>query len=146
MKLTTKMRYGTRAMLDLALHTQSGTVSLKEMAGRQQLSAKYMEHLLAALQNGGLVRAERGARGGYQLARPAEAITLRQVYEILEGSEGFVECVGEPAVCSRADECVTREVWAQMQAACMGVLEALTVAELAERARQRQGDALMYHI
>jgi len=146
MKLTTKMRYGTRAMLDLALNMQSGPVSLKEMAGRQQLSVKYMEHLLAALQNGGLVRAERGARGGYQLARPAEAVTLRQVYGILEGSEGFVECVGEPAVCTRSAECVTREVWAQMHAACMGVLEALTLAALAERARQRQGDGLMYHI
>ncbi len=146
MKLTTKMRYGTRAMLDLALHSQDGPASLKEIARRQGLSVKYMEHLLSALQTGGLVRAERGARGGYLLARPAEMINLRQLYDILEGSEGFVECTGEPAVCPRSDDCVTREVWAQMYAASMSVLENVTVAELAARARRQEDNGLMYHI
>jgi len=146
MKLTTKMRYGTRAMLDLALHADEGPVSLKEVASRQEVSLKYMEHLLATLQAAGLVRSTRGARGGYVLARPAAKIDLCHLYDALEGSEGFVDCTDEPEICNRADGCVTREVWAQMHAACMRVLRSTTLDALARRARERGETATMYYI
>ncbi len=146
MKLTTKVRYGTRAMLELALHQGEEPLSLREVAERQGISAKYLEQLLAALQAAGLVSAVRGPRGGYILARPAEAITLRQIYEALENTDGFVSCTVNPRVCERADQCVTQEVWARLYAACMQILEDTTLADLVARAREKAATSGMYYI
>ena len=137
MKLTTKMRYGTRALIDLALHQQDQPVSSVEIAERQEVSAKYLESILVMLRNAGLVRAIRGATGGHILARDAAEITLAEVYDALEGSDPLVDCMAD-ADCSRYDECVTREVWAEMYASSRKVLASTTVADLAARARAKQ--------
>ncbi len=138
MKLTTRFRYGTRAMLDLALHSDHTPTSLKEIAGRQNLSLKYLESLFASLQAAGLVRSVRGAQGGYQLAFPPGSITLRQLYEILEGSYPLVNCTADPKVCSRSESCVTQHVWAQMYQICTEFLESNTLKDLMDRAENAQ--------
>ncbi|MGI6206824.1 MAG: RrF2 family transcriptional regulator [Anaerolineae bacterium] len=138
MNLTTKTRYGTRAMLELALHYNEGPLSLAEIARRQELSEKYAETLMARLRAAGLVQSVRGAQGGYLLARDPDSITLRDVYEVMEGPEPPVSCISNPAGCPRGETCVTQEVWAAMHGAAMGVLESVTLAELAARHRQRQ--------
>lgn len=145
MKLTTKMRYGTRAMLELALHYGQGPTAAKEIAERQGLSQKYLERLLVELQAGGLVRAIRGARGGYELATPPEAVTLLDIYRALEGAQGFVECTVNPEVCERSDFCVTQGVWAEMYRACMHILEGTTLRDLVQR-RHELHCAAMYYI
>ena len=146
MKLSTKTRYGTRAMLDLALRHESGSISAKEIAERQEVSTKYLESLLAMLRGAGLVRSLRGAKGGHMLARPPDQITLREIFDVLEGSEGFVHCTTDPQVCNRFDTCVTQEVWARMHAACMEILESATLEDLARRAREKRVSAGMYYI
>ena len=146
MKLSTKTRYGTRAMLDLALRYNSGPVSAKEIAERQQVSAKYLESLLAVLRNARLVRTVRGAKGGHKLARPPDQITLRETFDVLEGSEGFVRCTTAPQICDRAATCVTQEVWARMYTACMEILESTTLEDLARRAREKRSSAATYYI
>jgi Rrf2 family protein len=147
MKLTTKMRYGTRALVDLALHDGQGPVSSSEVAEHQQVSVKYLESILATLRNAGLVQTTRGAQGGHMLARPPSEIDLREIFDVLEGSRGLVECTADPKLCTRYDACVTQEVWTEMYAACMAILEATTVADLANRARDKQRAlANMYHI
>lgn len=147
MKLGTKVRYGTRAMLDLALRPWDEIVSLKEIAERQSISQKYLESLFSALQVAGLVRSARGPRGGYALTRPPETITVREIYQVLEGSEGFAPCTGDPEVCERYDVCAARELWARMHAEAMRVLDETTLARLAQDARERQAaSAWMYHI
>ena len=138
MKLTTKTRYGTRAMLDLALHCDEGPISIRDIARRQDLSQKYLERLLVALQAAGVVRAMRGAKGGYQLSRPPEQINLREIYHIFEGADGFVECTSNPEICHRSDMCITQEVWSEMYGAGMRILEATTLADLVQRARRKQ--------
>ena len=147
MKLGTKTRYGTRAMLALALRYESGPLSAKEIAEKQELSPKYVESLLTLLRSAGLVRSIRGAKGGHMLARPPEQITLREIFEVLEGREGFVHCTSKPETCERASICVTQEVWAQMYAACMHVLESMTLEDLQRRAKEK-GSSLeaMYYI
>jgi Rrf2 family cysteine metabolism transcriptional repressor len=142
MKLGTKTRYSSRAMLDLALNHDNGagTVSAREIARHQELSPKYLESLLAALRSAGLVRSVRGMEGGYALSRPPAQINLRQIYHVFEGTEGFVECTTDPEYCHRADDCVTREVWAQMYDACMQILESTTLEDLAGRAREKRED------
>ncbi len=137
MKLTTKMRYGTRALVDLALHQAQAPVPSGEIAERQQVPIKYLESILVALRNAGLVHTTRGALGGYALAREPERIVLAEVFDALEGPTPLVACT-EGAACPRYDGCVTREVWARMYAASRQVLEDTTLADLADRAREKQ--------
>jgi Rrf2 family protein len=143
MKLGTKTRYSARAMLDLALNYEdgNGVVSVKHLAAQQQVSAKYLEYLLAALRSAGLVRSVRGAQGGHTLARPPADISLREIFHVFEGREGLVECTTNRELCDRTDGCVTREIWAQMYDACMEILESTTLADLAQRARSKQRDS-----
>ena len=140
MKLGTKTRYSARAMLDLALNYDKGSraVSAREIAEHQEISPKYLENLLAALNSAGLVRSIRGPEGGHTLTRHPAEINLREIYQVFEGTEGFVECTTDPKYCNRTDACVTQEVWAQMYEACMEILESITLEDLARRARQKQ--------
>lgn len=147
MKLTTKTRYGVRALLELALnHGDLDPISIKEIAERQSLSPKYLERLFSALQNAGLLTAVRGAQGGYLLLRPPEQINLREVYEVLEGAGGFVDCTLSLKTCELFEECAVRQTWAEMYQASMAVLEATTLADLVQRVQERCVSQPMYHI
>lgn len=147
MKLSTRMRYGSRAMLELALNYENGVVSIREIATQQQVSPKYLEHVLASLRSASLVRSARGAQGGHTLTRHPAQINLREIYDALEGTEGFVACTTSPEVCDRTETCATREVWAQIYAACMEILESTTLEDLARRATNKQGaQGVMYYI
>jgi len=86
MKLSTRGRYGTRALLELALHQGEGPILLKDIARRQQISVQYLEHLITPLIAGGILRSTRGARGGVSLTRSPEQIKLSEVVQLLEGS------------------------------------------------------------
>ena len=136
MKLGTKTRYGTRAMLELALHYDGDTsiVSAGEIAARQQISSKYLEQLLTVLRAAGLVRSVRGTHGGHTLARPPAQINLREIYVAFEGAEGFAKCTTCPKICDRTDICITQIVWDGMYTASMEVLESTTLDDLAQRA------------
>lgn len=147
MRLNSKTRYGFLAMLDLALNYGAGPINVSNIASRQQLPVKYLEHVLALLRNSGLVRGIRGARGGHTLAKAPDEITLREIFDVLEGSEGFVQCTSDPQGCDRYEVCVIQEVWAQMYEACAEVLGSITLGDLADRARQKRGALVsMYHI
>lgn len=147
MKLSTRGRYATRALLDLALHHDEEPVLLKDIARRQQISLSYLEHLVAPLIAGGIVRSTRGAKGGVSLARPPEEIRLDEVIQLLEGSIAPVECITNPGVCSRSESCVTRDVWSELKRAINGVLQSVTLQDLVERQkRKQQSETAMYHI
>jgi len=147
MKLSTRARYGTRALLDLGLHQREAPVLLKDIAQRQQISLKYLEHLITPLIAGGLVRSTRGARGGVSLAKPPEQVKLSEVIYLLEGSIAPVDCINNPRVCSRSELCVTRDIWGELKKAMNGVLESTTLQDLVERQRRKeQPEEAMYHI
>lgn len=139
MKLSTKTRYGTRALLDLAIHYGSGPISSAEIAERQEVSRKYLETLLASLRAAGLIRSVSGARGGHELSRPPDQISLREIFEALEGTDGFVQCTAHPEVCARSDACVTIKIWRRMYDASMDVLQSTTLAELRHLADGQEG-------
>ena len=143
LKLGTKTRYGARVMLNLALNYEKGVVSVREIAARQQVSPKYLEYLLTSLRAAGLVRSVRGAQGGHMLTRHPDQLSLREIYNAFEGTEGLVECTTSPEICARTDSCVTQEIWAQMYAACMEILESTTLEDLARRARNKQGTSAL---
>jgi len=147
MKLSTKGRYGTRALLDLALHQGEGPVLLKDIAQRQQISVRYLEHLITPLIAGGIVRTTRGAKGGVSLAKPPEEIKLSEVIQLLEGSIAPAECISNPEICSRSKLCVTRDIWGELKQAMDGILRSTTVQDLVERQRKKeQPEPAMYNI
>lgn len=135
MKLNTRMRYGTRAMLELAQRYGQGPVSLSDVALAQELSVKYLETLMSSLRIAGLVRAQQGAQGGYELTRPPAEVNLRQIYEVLEGTDPYVFCTEDPTSCGRQASCATRHIWERMYAASMQVLEETTLADLVARSQ-----------
>ena len=147
MKLSTKARYGMRAMLSLALDDGKGPVPLRKIAKEQGISEKYLEHLMASLKSASLVRSVRGMRGGYRLAKPSSQIRLDEVVRVLEGSIVPVECVGDPGLCRRSRFCVLRDVWGQVKEAMEAVLESTTLQDLVERQREKeQSEGTMYYI
>ena len=147
MKLSTRGQYGTRALLDLALRQGERPVPLKDIAQRQQISLRYLEHLITPLIAGGIVRSTRGAGGGVSLARSPEEIRLSEVMQLLEGSIAPVECVSNPGICTRSKLCVTRDIWSELKQAMDGVLESTTLQDLVERQkRKEQPEMVMYYI
>ena len=147
MKLSTRGRYGTRALLDLALHQGEEPVLLKDIAEREQISVRYLEHSITPLIAGGIVRTTRGAKGGVSLAKPPEEIKLSEVIQLLEGSIAPVECVNSPGICSRSKSCVTRDIWDELKQAMDGILRATTLQDLVERQRRKeQPEEAMYYI
>jgi len=147
MKLSTRGRYATRALLDLALHHDEEPVLLKDIARRQQISLSYLEHLIAPLIAGGIVRSMRGAKGGMSLAKPADEIRLDEVIRLLEGSTAPSECVANPETCSRSGTCAARDLWVEVKDAINGVLGSITLKELVERQQsKKQSRTTMYHI
>ena len=147
MKLSTRGRYGTRALLELALHQGETPVLLRDIAERQRISLPYLEHLITPLIATGIVRSIRGARGGVLLARDPEDIKLSEVIQILEGSVAPVECVNNPGICSRSASCVTRDVWGELKKVMTGVLESTTLQDLVERQKRKgQSEEAMYYI
>ena len=147
MKLSTRGRYGLRALLDLAVHQGEGPILLKDIAQRQEISLPYLEHLITPLIAAGLVRSRRGIRGGVLLVKSPSEIKLSEVVQLLEGSVAPVECVNDPTLCDRSALCATRDIWGEVQAAMMHVLEAMTLQDLVERQRQKgQTATKMYYI
>ncbi|MHC4598321.1 MAG: RrF2 family transcriptional regulator [Planctomycetota bacterium] len=139
-KLSTRARYGLRAVLDIAESQGDRPVMLRGISERQEISAKYLEHLLADLRKAGIVRSRRGAGGGFELNREAEKISLLTIVVALETDFGTTECVRDPSMCHRAPRCPTRLVWAKVSEAMNRTLEGLTLADLRAMSRQRADD------
>ena len=147
MKLSTRGRYGTKVLLDLALHQGVGPVLLKDISRRQQIPLHYLEHLITPLVTSGIIRSSRGAKGGIWLVKSPAEIRLDEVIPLLEGSIAPAECVTNPELCESAASCVTRDVWLEMKNAMDGVLESITLQNLAERHKSReQPKEKMYYI
>jgi len=136
MRLSTKSRYGTRAMLDIAINYKKGPVSVKSLAKRQDISVKYMEQLIPLLKLAGLIRSVRGAGGGYTLSKHADQIKLRDIIDALEGSIFPVDCIDNPEMCDRAKKCVTYEIWKDIQNTINNMLDSLTLADMVKRQLQ----------
>ena len=137
MKLSTRGRYGVRLMIELALHHGAGPVLLKEIAERQGISEKYLWHLINPLKTTGLVNSIRGAHGGYVLGKAPEAITLKEILQVLEGSLCLVDCVDNPSLCERSPSCVSRDVWGGASKNLRQTMADTTLAAMAERQKEK---------
>jgi Rrf2 family protein len=132
-KLSTRSRYGMRALLDIALQSHREPVRLKDIARRQDVSLSYLEHIVGPLIAGGILRSTRGPGGGVSLLRRPEDIPLAEVMRLLEGPLSTSDCVSHPDVCQRSALCATRTLWAELAEAMDAVLQARTLADLCHR-------------
>ncbi len=144
-KISTKGKYGTRAMLELALNYGKGTMFLKNIADKQNISVGYLEQIIPSLKSAGLVNSRRGAYGGYTLARPPIEITLKEVVYALEGPLSLVECVESPEVCDMVDFCVTRDLWNELSEKIDETLKSKTLKDLVENHRSKQKNHLLIY-
>jgi Rrf2 family protein len=147
MKISTKIRYGARAMVELASHYGEGPIELKEIAKKENISLKYLEQVVNPLRADGLVKAIRGAKGGYSLAKPPSEICLYDVIETLEGPLNLLECLGDAKACQRISSCVTREVWKEVSDAISRILYSVTLEDMVNRKREKEkNNSPMYQI
>ena len=124
-------------MLELALHYGEGPILLKDIAERQGISEKYLWQLINPLKTTGLVNSLRGAHGGYVLAKAPEAISLKAILQILEGSLCLVDCVDNPALCERSLSCISRDIWGEASKNMQQTLEDTTLAAMVERQKEK---------
>ncbi len=134
MKLTTRSRYGTRMILDIALNGALGPVRLADVAKRQGISLKYLEKLVRELKRAGFVASRRGPGGGHVLARRAEDISIGAVVRLLEGDEPLAPCGRGGQSCPRRRDCPTRQVWDSASESLYERLDRLSLADLARDA------------
>ena len=128
MKLSTRGRYGLKAMYELALN--AGTpLSIKCIADKQDISESYLEQLMALLKKAGLVSSTRGAQGGYVLTGKPSETTIGEVLRALEGSTNITECLDEKH-CGNECTCVNRPVFAKIQASIDSVLDTMTLEDM----------------
>jgi len=130
LKLSTRSRYGTRLMLDMAQRYNQGPIQLREIAERQKISVKYLEQIVRPLKKAGYVCSVRGPKGGHRLGKPPETITIGEIVALLEGGRELISCAEDPGRCGMIDRCATRHVWMEASRAMYERLNSITLADL----------------
>ena len=141
MRISTKGRYALRLMLDLAMEENGKPVSIKDIAGRQGISEKYLEQIISILNKAGFVRSVRGPQGGYSLSRTPADYTVGMILRLTEGSLCPVDCAAEEnGSCDREDTCVTRMLWKKLDDAISSVVDHVSLEELLSWQNARADD------
>ena len=130
MKLSTRTRYGLRAMIELAAYGSKGPLMVRKIAEKQKISKKYLDIIFTSLKLAGLVRAIRGATGGFLLTRVPEEILVSEIVAALEGALAPVDCCQSPDLCERSNACAAQQLWLRLEAAIRDTLESVTLADL----------------
>lgn len=147
MKLSTRVRYGLRALIELADVQQDGPVLLDHIANNQGISRKYLDAIFARLKAAGIVTSSRGAGGGFQIAQDPRSITVADVFAGLEGPLVLVACHSQDRHCGHIEACPTSTLWADLSQTMTGYLQGITVWDLVLKKREkRQRGAGMYYI
>jgi len=130
MKLSTRSRYGTRMMADLAKHYDEGPVQIGSIAKRQDVSVKYLEQLIIPLKKSGFIKSVRGPRGGHMLSRPPDEITVGEIVRVLEGGIDLTGCIQEADSCERSSNCLMRKVWKEASSAMYETLNSKYLTDI----------------
>jgi Rrf2 family cysteine metabolism transcriptional repressor len=130
MKVNTKVRYGLRAILQIASEYGGEPVPISAIAENQEISGKYLEQVVGALRRANLIVSRKGVHGGYTLGRPPADITLWDVISALDSHTAPVDCVAEPQTCDRSGDCLTRSIWTLLDARLKEFWNGFTLADL----------------
>jgi len=132
MKLSTKGKYGLKAMFELALSPSGEPVSLKYIAKQQNISDQYLEQIFSSLKKAKLVKSVRGAQGGYMLSKDASDITVADILKVLEGDMAFTDCLLDKDACENFDSCATRYVWKKIKDSIEEVTMAISLQDMVD--------------
>ena len=130
MKLSTKSRYGTRILVELALNKDQGASQVSKIASRTRIPVKYLEQILRTLKQAGLVKTIRGPKGGHLLVENPEDISLGKIVRLFEGQTDLVECVSFPENCDMSSECRVRRAWYQATSVLYEKLDGISIADI----------------
>jgi Rrf2 family protein len=130
MKLSTRSRYGTRILLELARHSDRIPVQVSAISRQQDIPVKYLEQLIRTLKKAGLISSVRGAKGGHILAREPATISLGAIVRLFEEQHELVKCISSPDLCDMADDCRVRLAWKEATEALYERLDGITIADL----------------
>lgn len=133
MKLSTRSRYGTRLILDMARNYDTGPIQIGQIAKRQNIPVKYLEQIIIPLKKANYVKSFRGYKGGHVLAKPPEEITVGEIVAVLEGGLKLTRCGTNPELCERSATCVTRFIWKEATEAIHERLNAITFRDLIQK-------------
>lgn len=149
MKLNTKTRYGIRSMIELAMNWGGKGIFQKDISERQQISYKYLDHIISALKTKGLITNVEGKKSGYKLSRQPEDITVYDIYKAFEPALQIVDCIGIDGECDNKEKCASQDLWCALNKKIIEHLDAITLKELSDKqeALQNNGEkADMYYI
>jgi Rrf2 family protein len=148
MRLTTKSRYGTRLILDLAIYARDNPVPLSDIARRQNISLKYLEHLIKKLKDAGLIKSQRGPFGGHMLKKSPCKITVGDIVRTLEGTTAITDCAEAESmlcgICNSAGDCLSRWVWIEASKAIFKRLDEITIGSLISGQKKQIDEARQY--
>ena len=136
MKLSTRSRYGTRMMLDLAQHYDQGPIQIGDIAKRQDISVKYLEQLIIPLKKANYVKSVRGPKGGHVLGKLPQEITVGDIVKVLEGGISLSDCIENPHTCNNSSNCLTRGLWTEATKAMYEKLNAVTLSEMIKEGKR----------
>ncbi|HXY61414.1 MAG TPA: Rrf2 family transcriptional regulator [Nitrospirota bacterium] len=139
MKLSTKGKYGVRAVFEIARNYGKGPITIKEISERQGISFSYLEQILHKLGKARLIESVRGPAGGYLLGRKPQDLTIGDIVRALEGPIALSHCLepGEPGECYKTDDCVARMVWAKVGAKIEEALDGISFQDLLQNQKEQ---------
>lgn len=149
MKLNTKTRYGIRAMIELAMNWGDKGIFQKDISERQQISYKYLDHIISALKTKGLISNVDGKKSGYKLSKPPEEITIYDIYKAFEPALQIVDCINEDGECVKKKKCAARDLWCGLNKQIIEYLDAVNLKEIADKQKvldQQDQKTDMYYI
>lgn len=132
MKLSTKGRYGLKAMFELSLTQRGGPVPLRQIAQRQNISEQYLEQIFSSLKKSGLIKSVRGAQGGYLLGKEPKDITVGDILRVLEGPISISDCVMDEHACENSGICVAKVVWERIKQGIEDVINSITLQDMVD--------------
>lgn len=130
MKMSTRGRYGIKAMLELALSYDTEMISVRSIAQKQKISELYLEQLFSILKKANLIKSVRGAKGGYSLTRKPKEITIKDIIDVVEGPINISDCAENNSTCDNLDRCATRVLWVKIRDAINNIFSSVTLQDI----------------
>ncbi len=146
MRVSTKTRYGLRAIIELAENYKGTPIKVEEIAKRQNISEKYLEHIMLQLKKAGFIESIPGAKGGFILAKNPEEIKIIDIIVALEGNLSPVVCVGNEKICSLSKICPAREIWKGMKEKIVEYLSSIKLSDVLILNREKKKEIIDYQI
>ena len=138
-KISTKTRYGLRALLELAGNRNSKPVNLQKISEKQNISFKYLENIFSLLKNNNVVRSIRGSKGGYVFAKSPDEINLYEIFIAINGPLSITDCVIDPSICERSEKCPANKIWDEFQQKIIDFFKSKTLIDIMKQ--KVKGDA-----